>query len=90
VRNVFENSPRQGRAEAGDVITSMDGERIRKCQRASRKIDAEEDAKTVKLGSTQPERDVVHRGASAPSRSSHTTFRDGRTYKRKNVLERAG
>ncbi|MFI5096829.1 MAG: PDZ domain-containing protein [Candidatus Acidiferrales bacterium] len=51
VRNVFENSPAaKGGLKAGDVITSMDGERIRSAGELREKLMLKKDAKTVKLG----------------------------------------
>jgi len=51
IRNVFENSP-AGKAglKAGDVITSLDGERIRNASELRQKMAAKKDAKSVKLG----------------------------------------
>ena len=51
VRNVFENSPAaKAGLKAGDVITSMDGERIRSASELREKLMQKKDAKTVKLG----------------------------------------
>ncbi len=51
VRNVFENSPAaKVGVKAGDVITSMDGERIRSASELREKLMLKKDAKTVKLG----------------------------------------
>jgi serine protease Do len=51
VRNVFENSPAaKAGLKAGDVITSMDGERIRSASEIREKLMLKKDAKTVKLG----------------------------------------
>ena len=51
VRNVFENSPAaKAGLKAGDVITSMDGERIRSASELREKLMLKKDAKTVKLG----------------------------------------
>jgi serine protease Do len=51
VRNVFENSPAaKAGLKAGDVITSMDGERIRSAGELREKLMLKKDAKTVKLG----------------------------------------
>ena len=51
VRNVFENSPAaKAGLKAGDVIISMDGERIRSAGELREKLMLKKDAKTVKLG----------------------------------------
>jgi len=51
VRNVFENSPAaKAGLKAGDVITTMDGERIRTASELREKLMLKKDAKTVKLG----------------------------------------
>jgi len=51
VRNVFENSPAaKAGLKAGDVITSLDGERIRSASELREKLVAKKDAKSVKLG----------------------------------------
>jgi len=51
VRNVFENSPAaKAGLKAGDVITSMDGERIRSASELREKLMLKKDAMTVKLG----------------------------------------
>jgi S1-C subfamily serine protease len=51
VRNVFENSPAaKAGLKAGDVITSLDGERIRSASELREKLMAKKDAKSVKLG----------------------------------------
>lgn len=51
VRNVFENSPAaKAGLKAGDVITSMDGERIRSASELREKLLLKKDAKTLKLG----------------------------------------
>jgi membrane-associated protease RseP (regulator of RpoE activity) len=51
VRNVFENTPAAKAAlKAGDVIVSMDGERIRSAGELREKLMLKKDAKTVKLG----------------------------------------
>ncbi|HKM83509.1 MAG TPA: PDZ domain-containing protein [Candidatus Acidoferrum sp.] len=51
VRNVFENSPAaKAGLKAGDVITSMDGERIRSAGELREKLMMKKDAKSVKLG----------------------------------------
>lgn len=51
VRNVFEDSPAaKAGLKAGDVITSMDGERIRSASELREKLAAKKDAKSVKLG----------------------------------------
>jgi S1-C subfamily serine protease len=51
VRNVFENSPAaKAGLKAGDVITSMDGERIHSAGELREKLMLKKDAKTVKLG----------------------------------------
>jgi serine protease Do len=51
VRNVFENSAAaKAGLKAGDVITSMDGERIRSAGELREKLMLKKDAKTVKLG----------------------------------------
>jgi len=51
VRSVFEDSPAaKAGLKAGDVITSMDGERIRSASELREKLAAKKDAKSVKLG----------------------------------------
>jgi S1-C subfamily serine protease len=51
VRNVFENSPAaKAGLKAGDVITSMDGEKIHSARELREKLMLKKDAKTVKLG----------------------------------------
>jgi len=51
VRNVFENSPAaKAGLKAGDVITSMDGERIHSAGELREKLALKKEAKTVKLG----------------------------------------
>jgi serine protease Do len=51
VRNVFENSPAaKAGLKAGDVITSLDGERIRSASELREKLVAKKDEKSVKLG----------------------------------------
>ncbi len=51
VRNVFENSPAaKAGLKAGDVITSMDGERIHSAGELREKLMMKKDAKAVKLG----------------------------------------
>jgi membrane-associated protease RseP (regulator of RpoE activity) len=51
VRNVVENSPAaKAGLKAGDVITSLDGERIRSAGELREKLLLKKDAKTVKLG----------------------------------------
>ncbi len=51
VRNVFENSPAaKAGLKAGDVITSMDGERIHSAGELREKLMMKKDAKSVKLG----------------------------------------
>ena len=51
VRSVFENSPAaKAGLKAGDVITSMDGERIRSSGELREKLTLKKDAKTVELG----------------------------------------
>jgi membrane-associated protease RseP (regulator of RpoE activity) len=51
VRNVFENSPAaKAGLKSGDVITRLDGERIRSTSELREKLVAKKDAKTVKLG----------------------------------------
>jgi len=51
VRNVFENSPAaKAGLKAGDVITSLDGERIRNAREIREKLLLKKDAKSVKLG----------------------------------------
>jgi serine protease Do len=51
VRNVFESSPAaKAGLKAGDVITSLDGERIRNASELRQKLVAKKDAKSVKLG----------------------------------------
>jgi len=51
VRNVFENSPAaKAGVKAGDVITRLDGERIRSAGELREKLMLKKDAKTVKLG----------------------------------------
>ncbi len=51
VRNVYENSPAaKAGLKAGDVITSLDGERIRSASELREKLMAKKDAKSVKLG----------------------------------------
>ena len=51
VRNVFGNSPAaKAGLKAGDVITSMDGERIHSAGELREKLALKKDAKTVKLG----------------------------------------
>ena len=51
VRNVFENSPAaKAGLKAGDVITSLDGEKIRSVGELREKLMLKKDAKTVKLG----------------------------------------
>ena len=51
VRNVFENSPAaKAGLKAGDVITSLDGERIRSASELREKLAAKKDAKSVKMG----------------------------------------
>ena len=51
VRNVFENSPAaKAGLKAGDVITNLDGERIRNASELRQKMAAKKDAKSVKLG----------------------------------------
>jgi len=48
---VFENSPAaKAGLKAGDVITSLDGERIRNASELRQKMAAKKDAKSVKLG----------------------------------------
>ena len=51
VRNVFENSPAaKAGLKAGDVITSLDGERIHSAGELREKLMLKKGAKTVKLG----------------------------------------
>jgi len=51
VRNVLENSPAaKAGLKAGDVITSMDGERIHSARELREKLMMKKDAKSVKLG----------------------------------------
>jgi S1-C subfamily serine protease len=51
VRNVFEKSPAaKAGLKAGDVITSMDGEKIHSASELREKLMLKKDAKTVKLG----------------------------------------
>src|SRR5208337_4023208 len=51
VRSVFEDSPAaKAGLKAGDVITSLDGERIRSASELREKLAAKKDAKSVKLG----------------------------------------
>ncbi len=51
VRNVFENSPAaKAGLKSGDVITSLDGDRIRNASELREKLLAKKDAKAVKLG----------------------------------------
>lgn len=51
VRNVFENSPAaKAGLKAGDVITSLDGERIRSASELRERLVAKKDAKSAKLG----------------------------------------
>ncbi len=51
IRNAFENSPAaKAGLKSGDVITSMDGERIRSASELREKLAAKKDAKSVKLG----------------------------------------
>jgi membrane-associated protease RseP (regulator of RpoE activity) len=51
VRNVFEDSPAaKAGLKAGDVITSLDSERIRSASELREKLAAKKDAKSVKLG----------------------------------------